>query len=140
MTVVDTLGDDGTDSLRHIERLQFSDQTIILNGTNHQPAGLLTLSDAVEGQPITVSIAGVTDADNISADNPDGHIFPPVAYFWQVETRPGSGIFEDILTDFTAGEVARVTGPTFTPGDGEGWPAGARAPSTRTATACWLAS
>ena len=31
----------------------------------------------------------------------------------------GSGVFKDILTDFTAGEVARVEGPTFTPGDAE---------------------
>jgi len=119
VTVIDTVGDDGTDSLRHIERLQFSDQTIILNGTNNQPAGLLTLSDAVEGQPVTVSIAGVTDADNVSASNATGAVLPPVAYFWQVETNPGSGIFEDLLTDFSAGEVARVSGTSFTPGDAE---------------------
>ena len=37
--------------------------------------------------------SGVTDADNISAANPTGTITGPVAYFWQVEDRPGSGVF-----------------------------------------------
>ena len=120
VTVTDTVGDDGTDSLRHIERLQFSDQTIILNGTNNEPVGALTIiGTPTEDEPLTVTIAGLTDADNVTPDNPTGAIPPPVSYFWQVETIPGSGIFEDLLTDFTAGEVARVGGTTFTPGDGE---------------------
>ena len=43
---------DGTDRLVHIERLQFSDQSIVLGGLNHEPVGLLTLErDAAEGQP-----------------------------------------------------------------------------------------
>ena len=37
-----------------------------------------------------MSIAGVTDADNVSADNPNGAITGPVAYFWQVEEDPGT--------------------------------------------------
>ena len=32
---------------------------------------------------------------------------------------PGVGVFADILSDFAAGEVARVDGPTFTPTDAE---------------------
>jgi Ca2+-binding RTX toxin-like protein len=55
----------------------------------------------------------------VSASNATGAVLPPVAYFWQVETNPGSGIFEDLLTDFSAGEVARVSGTSFTPGDAE---------------------
>jgi Ca2+-binding RTX toxin-like protein len=80
--------------------------------------GLLTISDATpaEDQPLTVSIAGVTDADNVATS---GAIPAPVAYFWQVELVPASGVFTDILIDFAAGEVARAYGPTFTPGDGE---------------------
>src|SRR5262249_19903399 len=38
----------------------------------------------------------------------------PVSYFWQVETNPGSGVFED-LTLFAAGEISRVEGTSFTP-------------------------
>ena len=42
----------------------------------------------------------------------------PVAFFWQVELQPGSGVFTDI-TRFAAGEVARQEGLTFTPTDAE---------------------
>jgi Ca2+-binding RTX toxin-like protein len=110
---------DGSDRLVHIERLQFSDQSIVVGGLNHEPVGSLTLSGTpTEDQPVTVSIAGVTDADNVSAANPTGAITGPVAYFWQVENAPGSGFFEDI-TVFAAGEVARIEGTTFTPTDAQ---------------------
>ncbi|MBR0793517.1 hypothetical protein JQ631_30940, partial [Bradyrhizobium manausense] len=116
VTVTDNVGGDGTDTLTHIERLQFSDQSIVMNGLNHSPAGTFTIGGAAtEDQPLTVSLAGITDADNPGT----GAITGAVAYFWQVETVPDSGVYDDLLTDFTAGEVARVTGPTFTPGDAE---------------------
>jgi Ca2+-binding RTX toxin-like protein len=115
ITVIDGVGDDGTDRVMNVERLQFSDQSIVLGGLDEEPVGLLTLSATpTQGQPVTVSIAGVTDADNVSATNADGHIPPPVAYFWQVEDRPGSNVFNDI-TVFAALEIARVEGTTFTP-------------------------
>src|SRR5262249_45134241 len=92
VTVVDNVGTDGTDTLLHIERLQFSDQAIVLGGLNHAPVGQLTLSGTpTEDSPVTVSIAGVTDADN-----PGGVINAPVAYFWQSDG--GTGVFEDITT------------------------------------------
>jgi Ca2+-binding RTX toxin-like protein len=118
-TVVDNVAArDGTDHLMHVERLQFTDQAIVLGGLDSKPVGTLTLSGIpTEGTPVTVSIAGVTDADNVSAINPDGHIPPPVAYFWQVDLR-GDGTFTDI-TRFAAGEVARQEGLTFTPTDAE---------------------
>ena len=121
VTVRDILGTDGFDTLKHIERLKFSDQTIILKAeANEEPEGLATISGTPnEDQILTASIAGVTDADNITALNPTGEIRTPVAFFWQVETVPGSEVFDDLLTDFTAGEVARVEGPTFTPTDAE---------------------
>src|SRR5262249_29620934 len=48
-------------------------------------------------------------------DNIDtaGQITGPVSYFWQAEVNPGSGRFEDILA-FSAGEMARQEGTTFT--------------------------
>jgi len=121
VTVTDNNGPDGTDTLRHIERLQFSDQSIVLAGLNDEPLGLLTIDDATpaEDQLLTVSIAGVTDADNVSPSNPTGAITGPIAYFWQVETDPGSGEFEDILLENVGGEVARATGTTFAPGDAQ---------------------
>ena len=112
-------GPDGTDRLMNIERLQFSDQAVVLAGLNDAPVGLLTISDATpaEEQLLTVSIAGVTDADNVSPSNPTGAITGPVSYVWQVDTR-GDGVFEDIIQATGLGDV-RATGPTFTPGDAE---------------------
>ena len=119
ITVTDNVGTEGVDRLMNIERLQFSDQSIVVGGLNHEPLGALALSGpAIENTPLTVSIAGVTDADNVSPTNTGGHIPAPVAYFWQVEARPGSGVFEDI-TVVAAGEVARIEGTTFTPTDNE---------------------
>jgi len=105
---------DGTDTLRHIERLQFADQALVIDGLNHAPAGLLTISDPTptEDQLLTVSIAGVTDADNVSPTNPTGAIPEPVSYFWQGELTPG--VFQDIEY-FGAGESQRAVGTSFTP-------------------------
>ena len=107
---------EGTDHLRHIERLQFSDQAVVLGGLNHQPHGTLTISDATptEDQLLTVSIAGVTDADNVSATNPTGAITGTVSYFWQGELTAGAGNFQDIMF-FGAGETQRAVGTSFTP-------------------------
>ncbi len=58
------------------------------------------------GDIVTVSIAGVTDADNVIAiTNPAGAITQSVSYYWQVERGPGSGIFEDIIL-LPAGDLA----------------------------------
>ena len=107
------LGIDGTDRLTNIERLQFADQSVVLvPGLNNEPLGLLTIDDntPTEDQLLTVSIASVTDADN-----PGGTITGPVSYVWQVEQRPGTGVFEDIVGQNGAGDVT-ATGTTFTPG------------------------
>jgi Ca2+-binding RTX toxin-like protein len=116
VVVTDNVGTDGVDTLQHIERIQFSDQAFVLGGLNHAPVNLLTISDTTptEDQLLTVSIAGVTDADNVSPTNPTGAITGPVSYFWQADLNPGSGIFEDI-TFFAAGEISRVEGTSFTP-------------------------
>ena len=101
---------DGTDRLTHMERLQFADQSVVLvPGLNREPVGALTIHDAetnaldntpTEGQLLRVSIAGVTDADN-----PGGAITGSVAYVWQVELNPGTGVFSDII-DLPAGDLA----------------------------------
>ena len=92
----------------HIERLQFSDQALVFDGLNHAPVGLLTIDDPTpaEYELLTVSIAGVTDADNQAY-----HVPGPVSYFWQADD--GTGVFDDIV-GFGAGEAARAGGPTFT--------------------------
>ena len=101
--IIDNVGTDGVDTIRNIERLQFSDELVVLAGTNQEPIGLLTISDATptEDQLLTVSAAGVTDPDN-----PGGTITGPISYVWQVERTPG--VFTDV-----------ATGPTFRPGDAE---------------------
>ena len=97
---------DGIDRLVHVERLQFSDQAVVLRqGLNAQPVGQLGVLGAtgVGGTPETGdtlkvstlldgTIIGVTDADN-----PGGTIRNGVTFTWQQEKVPGSGVFEDIV-------------------------------------------
>jgi Ca2+-binding RTX toxin-like protein len=123
-TITDTVGTDGSDTIRNIERLQFADQSVVLGGLNAAPVGQPTINDTTptEDQLLSVTIAGVTDADNVNPTNPTGAVTGPVSYFWQVEEDPGSGIFTDILLEDVpgaGGEAIRATGPTFRPGDAE---------------------
>ncbi|HLF95631.1 MAG TPA: tandem-95 repeat protein [Methylococcaceae bacterium] len=114
LTVTDSVvGRDGTDRLSNIERLQFNDQAVVLApGLNAGPEGLLTVNDPTPevGSLLTVSAAGVTDADNTATG---GAIPGPFTFFWQFETVPGSGVFEDIIIRTGLG-AETVTGPSFT--------------------------
>ncbi|SDN53347.1 peroxidase family protein [Pseudomonas jinjuensis] len=110
--VTDNVGDDGSDTLVNIERLQFSDQTVELAGGNASPTGRPTLSDSTGGQVsvgdmLTVSMAGVQDADNVTGSNPNGNVSAnsSVSFIWQVERDPGTGVFEDIIL-LPAGDLA----------------------------------
>jgi Ca2+-binding RTX toxin-like protein len=100
VTVTDNVvARDGSDRLTHIERLQFSDQAVVLvPGLNAEPVGQLAVLDAVsgtpdntptEGQLLRVSIAGVTDANN------PGGVIHGASYVWQSEVTPG--VFQDIV-------------------------------------------
>ncbi len=115
--LVDGTGIDGVDRLMNIERLQFADMALVQvggqfvaelagqqQGGNFAPDGTLLVLDAdgnplagppAVGQLLRVSAAGVSDGDN-AGGAVSGR---PVSYVWQVETAPGSGIFEDILVD-----------------------------------------
>ncbi|MCP1517907.1 Ca2+-binding RTX toxin-like protein [Pseudomonas migulae] len=124
------VGRDGVDRLTGIERLQFADVAIPSGvGTvqNSDPSGHLAILDAatgvredtpVAGQLLRVSGSAVHDADNQSATNPTGAVTGGVAYYWQVETIPGTGVYEDI-TFVAAGEATRATGSTFLVGPDE---------------------
>jgi len=111
--VLGELGIDGTDQLRNIERLQFNDRSVVLvNGINAEATGLLTVSDTTPevGTLVSVSAAGIFDADNVATG---GAVSGAVSYFWQVETIPDSGLFDDIVLLTGLGEEP-VTGPSFT--------------------------
>ncbi len=114
ITVADSVvGRDGTDRLSSIERLQFADQSrVLVAGLNAEPVGLLRVDDPTPavGQTLTVLAAGITDADNIASG---GAITGPIAFVWQVETNPGTGIFDDIGIALGGG-LATATGSTFT--------------------------
>ncbi|MNZ13650.1 Bifunctional hemolysin/adenylate cyclase precursor [compost metagenome] len=121
-TVTDTVdGRDGIDTLLHIERLQFADsQRVLVEGLNAQPTGSPAITDGnggaiTVGDVLTVNVAGVLDADNISAGNPLGTLADrSVSYYWQFEATPGSGVFEDIIL-LPAGDLAfqSADGTTF---------------------------
>lgn len=93
-TVTDNVaGRDGVDTLLHIERLQFADsQRVLVEGLNAQPVGSPTVTDnnggaITVGDLLTVNVAGVRDADNISAGNPLGTLADrSVSYYWR--SRP----------------------------------------------------
>ncbi|MDM0024029.1 peroxidase family protein [Variovorax saccharolyticus] len=111
-------GSDGTDILRNIERLQFSDTALSFGGVNSDPGGLLVIDDTTPSEDLALNVSAfdILDADLITDQNPTGSLGlsgKAVAYFWQVETDPG--VFEDILIENAGGEVARATGPTFAP-------------------------
>ena len=57
--------DDGTDTLRNIERARFADQTVTL--INRAATGSPTVSDITptEGQALTASLAGIADVDGL---------------------------------------------------------------------------
>jgi hypothetical protein len=114
VTVTDSVaGRDGIDTLSNIERLQFADQSqVLVAGLNAEPVGLLRISDGTPavGQVLTVLADTVSDADNVASG---GAITSPIAFVWQVETNPGSGIFDDIGIAIGGG-LGTATGPTFT--------------------------
>ncbi len=98
---------DGIDTLRGIERLQFADQALVLvPGLNNEPVGALTISDDTPAvnQLVTVSNAGVTDADGITAGS--------FTYLWQVERIADSGVFTDIIQD-VGGNPSIAHGASF---------------------------
>ncbi|WP_449433563.1 peroxidase family protein [Pseudomonas putida] len=112
-TVVDRVaGRDGTDTLLHIERLQFADsQRVLVTGVNAEPTGNPLLTDSnggpiTVGDMLTVSSAGLRDGDNVTASNPQGLLNnSSVSYYWQFEANPGSGVFQDIIL-LPAGDLA----------------------------------
>jgi Ca2+-binding RTX toxin-like protein len=62
--ITDTVGTDGSDTVRNVERLQFADQVVVIAG-NSAPVGVPTINDTspTEGQALTASTAGITDGD-----------------------------------------------------------------------------
>ena len=73
--------------------------SLVPAGGRARPRGTLTIDGTTptEGQMLTVSSVGVTDADNVSPTNPTGAITGQISYIWQVERVPGTGVFEDII-------------------------------------------
>ena len=114
-----SIGVDGTDRLMNIERLMFADGSVLVGGSNAAPLGSPIIGGTpTEDQTLTVSMAGVTDANNSALGNSTGTIPAPVAYFWQSEVVPGSGVFADIVA-FGAGEAERLHGPSLKLTDAE---------------------
>jgi len=102
MTVTHARGSlaDGTDTLKHVERLRFSDQTVVVGGpANDAAGGTVSISDPTpaEGEQLTASEA-VTDAQGVNRST--------LTFAWQAEEGAG-------------GWTTVATGATFTPGDGE---------------------
>ena len=103
--IIDTVGTDGVDIIRNIERLQFADEVVDLVDTgNSPPEGQLAILGlpATEDSVLTVTLGTATDADN-----PGGLITGPISYVWQMEEDAGTGVFVDIPRLNDIGEDVR---------------------------------
>ncbi len=100
----DQVGGDGSDIVRNIDRLQFTDRNEELTGVCNEPAtGTVTLStdEPQEGEEITATNVEVADADGVNEDT--------FSYEWQYLTE-----FEEWTTSPSSDGSA-----TFTPGNTE---------------------
>jgi len=106
------LGDDGTDTVRNVEILQFADGVQIIGDVPNEAAtGQLVIEnsgggDPAVGQTFTATLGTVADADGLPA-LPAGFSFT-----WQVEQTPGAGDWVTIEDPITA---LPITGVSFTP-------------------------
>ena len=88
---------DGTDTLRHIERLSFTDQLLAIGGPNAPATGTVNIDDTTpeEDQLLTATQA-FSDLNGINTGT--------IQFVWQAETGPG--VWSDV-----------GSGATFQPGD-----------------------
>src|SRR5262249_58725493 len=107
--------DDGIDSLRSIERLQFADQLVdISGGRNHTPGGALTIDDPNPRDPTGVPAVGdiLTATSTLTdADFAGGIITNPITYQWQYQDLV-RGEWLDVTEGKSVGAPA-----DFVPGD-----------------------
>ena len=118
VTVTNDLGGpDGTDLLRNIERLQFSDLSLQIPGLNNAPTGapeivlpgtMTPATNPAVGQQLEASLGTLADADGLPVL--PGHF----SYRWQFEEEPGSGAFVDFEITNASGEVGPLTGQLIT--------------------------
>lgn len=118
-------GRDGVDRLTGIERLQFADVAVssgVGTAQNNDPSGHLAILDAatgvredtpVAGQLLRVSGSAVRDVDSQSATNPTGAVTGGVAYYWQVETIPGTGSMKTSPLSPQARQCGRLAAPSW---------------------------
>ena len=112
--IVTVIGLDGTDTLRNIERLQFSDRALVINGSNRGPIGSLAVAGTpLENQALTVSLGSLRDPDNPNG----GLITGPISYIWQEEVA--DGVFEDIAFANENPDTTVAVGSSYTPGDAQ---------------------
>ena len=101
--------DEGTDTLRNVERLQFADGddidvlpdiVFLTNVANVAATGQIIISDSSpdEDQVLTATHDNLFDANGLVN-------MATLQFHWEAETAPGSGIFTRVLTN----------SPTFTP-------------------------
>ena len=101
ITVDHNGGVDGVDTLRRIEALQFSDETLLVAdiGTNSEPVGTLDLNDPTPTEnQVQTATRNFVDADGINEAT--------VAFSWESELTPG-----------TWTPIAGAAAATFTPND-----------------------
>ena len=114
----DRLGNEGSDLVRNIERLQFADLTVVIPvgvaGSAGNNNSVVVGSPTIVGTPdvgaqLMTSTAGVTDADNVSTAG----VIGTVDWLWEVELAPLSGFFEPIIRLANGADAVEVRGETM---------------------------
>ena len=123
-TVTDNVGTDGTDLVRNVERLRFSDGDInIAGGTLGIPTSTLAVTDTTGAiaapavGDVLSSSGAITDSSNITATNPTGIVSAGIQYQWQM-LDPVKAVWINIVgetnplafkpTDYEAGHSIRL--------------------------------
>lgn len=126
------LGDDGRDLLRNIERLVFSDQTVVIDPrrltvpATHNAVATGTATREARGpgdagfgdrSPELGGIVRASAGAVRDATNAGGLVNSVIDWVWESELEPGSGMFEPILveTGFAGnGDLNQKRGPEMT--------------------------
>ncbi len=98
--------DDGSDTLRNIERLQFADRNILMTASAATGVGIISDTSPTEGQVLFLNTLGIADANGLEAFD----------YQWQSSS---DGV--------TWTDIAGATDATFVPVDLPGLVAGTQA-------------
>ena len=87
---------DGVDTIRNFERLEFADQTVVLQGTNAVGTGTVTVSSLAPIEKTALSVSGIfSDLNGVNTAS--------IVFTWQSQIAPNQWVDAGTGTVFTPG-------------------------------------